>query len=382
MSYDLIVVGAGPAGSTAARFAAKAGLKVALIDKRSKIGFPKQCAEGINTHGMEIPGVKIRKDWISNTIYAGLIGLPGKGGIHIISKEPKGYILERKVFDAALADLAADAGADLIKSSPVVGLEKDNTVVRVKNSKNLKTKIVIGGDGPGSIVGKTSGLGNPISGIGMQYEIKAESKYPNTLQAYFSRDIIDSGYSWVFPKKDTLNVGIGSYKQEALKAKLDNFVKAVGVKGKILETNGGLIPLHGPLAKFYSNNVMLVGDAAGHTNPLTGGGIPVGMFDGKLAAKIAIEELESGKMDFSRYQDEWWNSKFGWTTKKSLVSSTRFLKCLNKGYIDAFLKKIGYIELKSSKDFPKILYKVMNPWLMFQLFLTAKDFPKIQKYAW
>ncbi|MBU0471815.1 MAG: NAD(P)/FAD-dependent oxidoreductase [Nanoarchaeota archaeon] len=382
MVYDLVVVGAGPAGSTAARVAADNGLKVALVDKRSRIGFPKQCAEGVNAFILDFLGLKLKKEWISNKIDSALAGCPDKGLVFLKTNNCKGYILDRKKFDSGLADLAVDAGVELLKSSPVVGLENKNTIVRLKSGKNLKARAVIGADGPSSIVARSAGLGVPSSGIGLQYEIKGKIDYPNTIRAFAGLNVVENGFGWIFPKKDTFNIGVGSYRQVYLKERLDNLVKLTGVKGKILETNGGLIPLGGSLLKFYSDNLMLVGDAAGHTNPLTGGGIPAAIFDGELAARILVEELESEKMDFSRYQTEWEKSVFGFAMKNSLIAKKYFLKSLENGYFDNVFKNIGFVRLKSMTDGLNFIHKVRNPLAMFNLLMFGKNFLKIHQFAW
>ncbi|MFH1770150.1 MAG: NAD(P)/FAD-dependent oxidoreductase [archaeon] len=381
MSYDIVVVGAGPAGSTAARVAAEKGLKVALVERRHRIGFPKQCAEGMNDFAFQHLKIKPKKEWISNRIDSLYAGCPGKGSVLLKTISLQGYVMERKIFDPGLADMAVDAGAELFKSTSVERLEKNNTIVKAQN-KTFKTKVVIGADGPNSTISKQAGLGMPKCGVGLQYEIKAKSDYPNALQIFFGKYLVKDGYAWIFPKKNTLNVGLGSYYSHSLIKELNNFVKATGVKGKIIETNGGLIPVHGPLERIYSKNLMMIGDAAGHTNPTTGGGIPAGMFDGKMAAEIAVKELESGRMDFSRYEKEWKKSIYGKTMKRSLIAQKYLLKATKAGYVDDFFQKAGDIKLKSIREGYKLLAKIQNPFAMYYFIMLGTRFLKIHKYAW
>ena len=131
-NYDLVVIGAGPAGSTAARIGANAGLKVALVDKRKRPGTPKQCAEGINAEAFRFLGMKPKKDWISNTISSCMISNIN-GSILIERPGTNGFILERKVFDYDLAKLALDSGAENFFGHNV-------TNISGKNEKTILSK--------------------------------------------------------------------------------------------------------------------------------------------------------------------------------------------------------------------------------------------------
>ena len=135
-NYDIIIIGAGPAGSMAAITAAKKGLSVALIDRRNRIGYPKQCAEGINKNIFSLVGLKKQDEWISNKIDSLIGGTPGKGKLYLKAKRSEGYILERKVFDPALSEIAESCGANLITGTEVLSINKER--VKLKNKTLLR----------------------------------------------------------------------------------------------------------------------------------------------------------------------------------------------------------------------------------------------------
>ncbi|MBU1201555.1 MAG: NAD(P)/FAD-dependent oxidoreductase [Nanoarchaeota archaeon] len=382
-AYDLVVVGAGPAGSSAAMVAAKAGLRVALIDKKEKIGFPKQCAEGINHEAFSFLKLKVKNDWVSNKIDSFLCSSPGKGSIYIKRPGTKGYVLDRKKFDLDLAMMAQSEGADLFVGTRIIGLEKNNCVVKLNSGQSLKTKLLIAADGPFSSVARMVGSETVKNGVGLQYELNGSCDLSHSIHAYIGLNVVEQGWGWIFPKNNTLNVGIGSFNTVNLKTKLDLLVKNLGLqRRKILEVNGGLIPLHGPIKKIYHDNIMFVGDAAGHTNPVSGGGIPAAIFDGQLAARVAVEELEKNSFDLSRYQSEWEQSVFGPAMKISLDVQKMFLKSLKKGDFDKFFEKITFEEITQKRELFKLISYAPSLKSALEFAVMGWKYYKPYKYAW
>ncbi len=355
-SYDVIVVGAGPAGSTVAFHLVKAGFKVALVDQRKKIGTPKQCGEAITGHILEELGINVKPNWISRQTNSVFVGSPGKGGVTVWPPDSKGYVLDRKIFDEDLAFQAQDAGAKLMLGNKFISFENQH-LLNFSNSSILNGRIIIGADGPLSQVRKFFGF-SPFSFIfGLQYEIKTEIENPDTLRFFLSKDIVKDGYAWLFPKAETLNIGLGSTSIMKLKPILGALVKQLDLnKKRVLEVNGGLIPLTNHIVPCVKDNVLLVGDAAGHANPLTGGGIPMALFDGQLAAKTVISHFEK-KMPLNTYQHTWSKSEFGNAMKGSIRVRPGVMKKLNGGAYDNYFKKIGFVEARSKNDIFDLLKK-------------------------
>ena len=378
--YDVIVVGGGPGGSSTAYNCAKRGLKTILIDQRIKPGTPKQCAEGINEEILEELDLEMKPEWVSQKIDSFILS-DFKHTVLLKGRRTRGFVLDRKIFDYDLVKRAENAGAELKLGIKVKDLSKNEVIL--SDESVVEGKIIVGADGPLSIVGRASGLGNPKSGQGIQYEIQtSKTAHPNALHCYLDPELENEGYLWIFPKKNTLNVGMGSMKIHNMKPALREFVNKLDLNDEPLEeTNAGLIPLHGPVKKFYGKNVLLVGDAAGHTNPLSGGGIPVAIYDGILAAEVIEKHLKSN-YPLSNYQKLWWKSDFGKATKASLSVKKSYLKLLKADQFSALLGNIGNQEITSVKQLMKVGTKIPGVMNKVKLLFLFKRFMKHLKYAW
>ncbi len=376
--YDVIVVGGGPGGSSAAYHCAKKGLKVLLLDQRKKIGVPKQCAEGINEDILKELDLKLRQEWISKKTNSWVL-FNFKNYLKFKGRRNRGFVLERKKFDADLAERARKAGAELKLNRKVTDLTKEGVICM---GKEIKGRVIIGADGPNTVVGEKSGLGKPKCGFGLQYEIKTKkTDFPNSMQCYLDSDLVKDGWFWVFPKKESLNVGVGSFTIKELKPALDVFVKKLRLKKeKVLETNAGLIPLYGPLNNFCNERVLLIGDAAGHTNPISGGGIPAAIFGGILAAKVIKEHFEK-KVPLTNFQKEWWRSNFGKATTISLKAKKIFFEQLKKDGFNLLLERAGDREINKVMDLFYLALKMPLLDVLMSL-MVLRSFLKYYKYAW
>ena len=309
LNYDILVVGTGPAGSSAALEAAKGGAKVLLIEKKRTIGEPVQCAEFI-------PKLLLNKSEISpNSIVQEIrimrTYLPS--GECFESNSP-GYMLNRSLFDKELAMKAADRGADILTNTLCISKKGEKIIIN-KNGrrKEVIPKVIIGADGPKSTVGKWINSINKDFIIGLQYEVPLTAPQDFT-EIYFDHDIF-GGYGWLFPKRGSANVGVGiRYSLESKTSKLlDGLLKRVlsklesedKIKNSPISTTGGLIPVGGPLCT-VKNNIMLVGDAAGQTHPITGSGISQAIICGKIAGKTAVRSIRENNRDIlNSYKNEW-----------------------------------------------------------------------------
>jgi len=157
LETDVLVIGAGPAGSMAAKHAAMNGAKVLIVDKKSEIGSPKRCAEGVSKHGLKKLGITPNPLWITNEINRVLLISPNGNKVLLDEKKVKlsevGYVLERKVFDKHLTMEAARAGAQIMVKTLAIGMGKvkDNVIVTLEHMGHafeVQAKIVIGADGP------------------------------------------------------------------------------------------------------------------------------------------------------------------------------------------------------------------------------------------
>jgi geranylgeranyl reductase family protein len=302
---DILVIGAGPAGSTAAKSAAKAGVKVILIEKRKKIGIPVQCAEYLPYQITQ--EIKLSKDVIAQQIDFMQTYTPDS---EVVETQAKGFIIYRELFDQALAKLAIVAGVEIFLQTTALSYE-DGTVKAMHGNQTLQIipKVIIGADGPYSIVGKWIDSINQDFIYAAQYQMKLCNGFNSTL-VYFCQDI-PCGYGWVFPKKDIANVGVGVDLQFGIKPieALQKFVKYLHKKGiiklEIINTTGGAIPVGGLVKKLHHKNIILVGDAAGMVHPITGAGVSNAILCGKIAGEIAAEAVLKNNLDkLAEYEDE------------------------------------------------------------------------------
>jgi digeranylgeranylglycerophospholipid reductase len=343
MMYDVVVIGAGPAGSMAAKTAAELGLNVLLVEKRQEIGTPVRCAEGISKENIE-RFFEIDKKWIAAEVTGAKIYAPDKTEV-VMSEEMAGnevgYVLERKIFDRHIARLAAKAGAEVYVKTTAVDFERKDGKVKVRLRRlgedwEVEAKILIGADGVESKVGRRAGI---IKTLRMN-EVESCAQYLMTgldideryTYFYLGREVAPGGYAWIFPKGNgSANVGIGVLPKMAKKpAKeyLDAFIERERIEGKIVEFVAGAVPVYGEIETAVADNIMLAGDAAYHADPITGGGIANALSAGYYAGKVAAEAVEKNNFsaEFLRRYDNLWKNDFGKKLRRNKKLQEKFLE--------------------------------------------------------
>lgn len=263
--------------------------------------------------------------WVSREINGARIFSPNETAA-TIHFPGAGYVLERKVFDRVLAEMAADAGADIIVKARVTTVSKsdDGFVNGVEfryfgRDYSCKAKVVIAADGIESQVARWAGIDSTHDlrdvDICAQYLISKIDIIPDFCDFYLGRELAPRGYAWVFPKGDDIaNVGIGiggtiSGKGGKLAIDyLNDFVKRKFPHGKILAQVVGCVPVGNSLPKIVGDGIALIGDAAHHSDPISGGGIANAMYSGQFAAEAAVNAIRIGDVSakiLSEYQNRW-----------------------------------------------------------------------------
>lgn len=328
MKYDIIVVGAGPAGSATAKAAALNEAEVLVLEKRAEIGAPVQCGEAFGKTGMTNAGLKPSKRWIAQELKYSCLVSPN--GSKVCFKN-NAYILERKIFDKYLAIQAAKAGARYKVRSHVTKLEKTNgkydrvTVESFGEKEEFEGKIIVGADGFNSKIARTVGLSRALppkyAASGLQYEmVNLDLESYETEYIYFGKQVAPGGYAWIFPKgKDVANVGLG-FTRESLDTKnafhhLNEFVRnnEMTKNGTPVNIVAGGIPLISPLKRTVKENVLVVGDAARQIYSLAGAGIGYSLLCGEIAGNVAGKVIREGAVTEDRlmeYEYEW-RRRFG-----------------------------------------------------------------------
>ena len=324
-AYDVIVVGAGPAGSTAARYAAVGGASVLMLEKDRDVGYPVRCGEAVSHEGV-VQFIQPDPKWIAATVSKFRIVVPNGNSI-VPRLDGIGYVLERRLFDYELANVAARAGAEVVTKAYVYDLIRSNGATEgvralIKDQKvEIRGKIIIGADGVESRVGKWAGIDTTCHIRDMescaQVTLSGVHVDEGILDFYFGDKIAPGGYLWVFPKgKDVANVGIGisveSAKEKSAIKYLEEFIEKRYPHAATLTRIAGGVPCAKTCDEIVKSNVMLVGDAAHQVNPVSGGGIISGMIGGMIAGQVAGEAIVRNDLLHLREYEKRWHKRLGW----------------------------------------------------------------------
>jgi digeranylgeranylglycerophospholipid reductase len=332
LETDVLVVGAGPGGSMAAKFAARGGARVLLIEKRQEIGSPVRCAEGVALNWMKECDVALDPRWVACTPQGARLFGPN-GTCALVSAERAGnhvgVVVERTLFDKALAQQAAEAGARILLKTYASSMIMTRDAVGGIAGKTMgedieiRAKITIAADGYESQIARWSGLDTSLKPndiiSAIQYRlcnVQNDDRYCD----FYVGSCAPGGYLWSFPKgPGVANVGIGIpatklHEPGQVKTYLDRWIAQhpAYANGQILEMVAGGVSLNKPLPKTTMDGMMLVGDAARVINPVTGGGIVHACITGKLAGEIAAEAIhqEDFSEKFLRKYEKAWRDRF------------------------------------------------------------------------
>jgi digeranylgeranylglycerophospholipid reductase len=363
---DVLVVGAGPTGSTAARFAAAGGARTLLIEKRPEIGTPVRCGEGVAKRWLEEIGVAPSRAFIAHEVDGAKVVAPDGTTLVLderIAGNETGHVLERDLFDRHLAKEAAKAGADLmIKTSAVGLLQEDGRVVGARcehfaETFDVRARVVIGADGYESQVGRWAGLETHLRARDidacLQYTLVGVEGDPR-LNEFYLGSAAPGGYAWTFWKgPDTANVGIGvnlsRIKDRAdVKRYLDAHIarQAHLAKGERIEEVAGAVSVSLPLERTVAPGLLLAGDAARLIDPLTGGGILNGCLSGKYAGEVAARAAKDGDvgLDALGAYERLWRSRLEEELARHYAIKERLLR-IDDATINGILRAVAGIGL-------------------------------------
>ncbi len=326
---DILVVGGGPIGSTAARFAAKNGVEnILVIEKRQEIGSPVRCAEGVSLSWLDELEIEEQDGFIRWKVKGAKIYSPSGYEVKIgkdLAGDEVGGVLERDIFDKEMAVLAGEEGVDfMLKTAATDVIKEDGQVVGVKAKRmgeefEIRADLVIGADGFESQIGRWAGLydGVPAKDVMTCFQYRMTNiDFDASHTHFYLGKAAPGGYVWMFPKgEDKANVGLGIQLtrldgEKTPKDHLDEFIDGHdGLrKGQAVDMVAGGVAVQSPLESVTTDGMMLVGDAAGVVDPITGGGIANGMKQAKIAGDVAAKAVEKGRSDedfLSEYEERW-----------------------------------------------------------------------------
>jgi geranylgeranyl reductase family protein len=287
-SFDVAVVGAGPAGSTAAQRLSAAGARVLLVDKAT---FPrdKPCGGGVTGRAARLlpfpidPVVEDVVDRLECRLAYGQ-------SFERRARAPLAYMTQRKRLDHFLLQQAAAAGADVRDGVKVADVAPDGLTV---DGEEVQARIVIGADGCNGTAARALGLAGPIvHGVALEANVPHEARFAHTMVLEIGA--VRGGYGWVFPKGDHLNVGVGGNESEAplLRDELRRHCDAYGIDhGAATDTRGYRLPLRRPQAGLARGTAAVIGDAAGLVDPFSGDGMYEAFLSAQLVAAAALDVL-------------------------------------------------------------------------------------------
>ena len=323
LNFDVVVVGGGPAGSSAAHMAAKSGCTVALIEKE------KEIAQTVRTSGVTWIS-DIKKFGIPEECYNPIKKFSfcsPKNSVKISGEIAKAAVLDVRKTYRFLANRAKTSGSELFTSTNVTEVLKDNSgkctgVIAKSDGKQIQfnSKVVIDASGFVSVIAKELGYVTQWKkfGAGAEFEVKTEKLEHDNWWLMVGQEYSPAGYAWIFPtSKDTARIGVGIGKpdsdvdptvrlNELLEKKLGP-IKDLGNIEKI-EFHYGLIPNDGVSRKTVYDNLILVGDSAGQANPLVLEGIRYAIRFGEVAGQVAADAIKNGdttEVSLSPYEKEW-----------------------------------------------------------------------------
>ena len=317
MKYDVVVVGAGPVGSTAARYAALNGAEVLLLEEHPSIGSPVGCTGLLSTRAVAECELKPSEEFVFNSVHGAFVHAPDGQCLPIDGKQTKAYVVSRKNFDRRLAVMAVEEGVELSLKTRAIGFEKESPeackgkqrdsapvklrILRNGRSETVSTSVVIGADGVKSRIASYAGLGKASRVLpGIQIEAPYASEDSDFVEL-FPGSWAPGFFAWTVPIDEKISrIGLALEPSLACKSKPDESSSLFYLK-KLLSSNphikarysGGMldfvvggIPI-GPPERTASDGVLLAGDAAGQAKPTSAGGIYTGVFAAKIAGKVA-----------------------------------------------------------------------------------------------
>lgn len=313
--YDVAVIGAGPAGSMAAKKAVEAGAEVVIFEEHPRAGWPVQCAGLLGVRAMEEAELAVGHRAIRPVRGAKVVS-PGGVQLTFRAPETKAWVVDRRIFDRALLAEAARSGADVMMASPVTGLVRGGgrsvlKVGRGSDQREIEAKVVVSAEGVGARIARGAGIGPPRQILSSaQVEVPIEFEDPERVEVFLGSAVAPGFFAWAIPASEGGGrVGLSCRNNACtyLKRLLKSPPIRSRIKGGPLHLAVGGLPL-GPPASTVADGIIAVGDAAGQVKPTSGGGIYPGLVSAKIAGDVAAaaalaEDASAARL--SEYERRW-----------------------------------------------------------------------------
>ncbi len=385
--FDVIIVGAGPAGAMVAQKCADGGLSVAMLERKQVVGTPVRCGEGVGFKGMK-SSVGIKPHWILAEVDTVTFISPDGTRVNL-ENIGESYCVDRRIMDKELADDAVTKGAQLITETTVdrveIGTESGQKIYRCYAGEELyEAPVLVAADGVESRIKQFCGWDFAFAPEDMESCAFAKVRDPKisgtTIEFYTGDEIAPGGYLWVFPRGDGYaNVGLGvlgsKSKPGMAKRLLNKWIKENFPNGDVTDMRVGGVPVAHWTNPLVKEGVLLVGDAAGQVNALNGGGIAYALFAGQAAGDSIVSAFGGTKIPeykkLKQYQKVW-NKYCGKNQARSHALKSSLIQRRQDFYNDVAhaLKDENPAKLSYMRVFTKVFAK--HPRLLLKTFFLFR----------
>lgn len=307
-STDVVVVGCGVSGATAARAVAKRNVSVSIFEEHSQVGKPSHCSGHVGIPAFKQFSPEVPKRIIENQIKGAVLNSPGGKPLTLHRSKPVTWVLNRAAYDEYLAELAENSGAALQMNSRVESYKRlDNGEIQLKvngaKERDLSCKVLIDASGCGASVSRYAGFSKLGRGIVVNSaQVSVENLVDvdeDFVEVYFGQGFAPGFFGWIIPRRDgTAKVGIAAGARANVRQCFERFIGKHPIVSAKLKHSKQItapsyhpIPVGGAVNRTYTDNILAVGDAASQVKPTTGGGIVFGLACGRIAGETAAKAV-------------------------------------------------------------------------------------------
>jgi digeranylgeranylglycerophospholipid reductase len=332
LNPEVAIIGAGPSGLLAASQISRLGYNVTVFEEHQTIGEPNHCSGLISAKGLKRLDIDLSKKFIENKIHGGKVYCPNGDFILFKEKKVRAYVVNRSDFDKYVAEQAQDFGVEIKLGIKIKKLLRNGEkIIGLKTSNDkILSDIIINGEGvnrrllfDAKIIDNHKNLLN-----GFNVELTEVTLDPNLVEVWFNENISKGLFGWVIPlNKEKARIGLATSRNDAYEC-LKRFILQRFNLTQISGVRTGIVSTSGPLKRTAWPGMMVVGDAAGHTKPTTGGGVVFGGLCAKIAGETAVKALETE--DYSMRVLELYEKKWRKLYQRELLAMLALRKLLNK----------------------------------------------------
>lgn len=370
---DVAVIGAGPAGSMAAQYAAKGGCSVALIERKERAGIPVRCGEAVGLKGFSA-SIDIEDTWILSSISK--IRMISPSGIKVDLVNPakigKNYVINREIMDEDLVRRAIHAGAEYFPSTPILSVKQasDRLYTCFSPQREFSASCVILADGVESRLARDLGWNTSLSMEDVEScafcRVEHDTITRDTIEFHVGNAVAPGGFAWVFPRGErSANIGLGILGSNSSGGKarelLERFISKNFTHAVIGNLHCGGAPVGKWLNPLVKNGAMIAGDAARQVNSLTGGGIAYALYAGRAAGETAAEAIKNGNMNYrhlKQYQKRW-AYYCGKQQLRSYALKTVLLRKNNDTFFDTVAKSLSR-ESSETLSYRRVFFRTFS----------------------